>query len=991
MRTIILLFIIFVEISAQSVPSLFTRAMSHFNSGEYLLAHQMFEKLIQQSDENAAIVAAAEYYNAQSLNLMGQTNGAVNQFEDFLKKFTFSEYRSDALFNLGKIYFNSNEFSKAREKFILLIKEYPDDKNWGEANYWAGEAFIKENNFAAAEDFFLQALTKRNEESELAAKTLFALGNLYSTRGDLEKAVEYYDELLAYYNKNPLAPYAQMRIGICYFRLKDYDNAILELTDPLIKKLPTKLIIRSRAVLANSYFRLKQFKKAKVLFNSILKDSNNNYTSDQISYAMAWIDFQTGKYREAFKIFTKLTNSPEDSIRIKSLYWSAECKRYQNKLKDAIYLYNLFLRMYPDNKYAYAVKFNIGIIYYNNKKYEKAIESIKSSLATTDYYTKARALNLLGEINLHLKKFKRALGFFQQAVNLNVSKANLNLRSMLGLGIAYYFTNKFFGAIKALSELEATNKDFEKDKVNFYLAESYFALGQFKKAKKYYDKIAPTKTLIGMQALYGRAYTYFNLRDYPNAAYFFGQFTHLFKKSKNYTDALFRLADSHFGTKNFKLAVNVYLRILREKGYHIFTPFEYYHFAQSLYRAGNKTRAIKEFKNLQILFPSSKYAPSSQYLVGWINFQNGNFEQAIKEYLLIPQKYKNSNLIPRAYYSIGDSYYNLGKYDEAISFYKSVMEDFPKSSYVFDAVNGIQYCYIAKNMPEAAVEFIDKYVVSNPDSKFSDEIYFKKGEIYFSIGNYEKARSGYKEFIASYPNSPFVPNAYYWIAKSSQNLNQFEDAIHYYKIILEKYPGSEVIIPSIIELGKIYESNGKPEEALALYEENLNRLKNVKGIEEVMFERGKVLVTLNRIKKAFTAFNKIIAYYQGNIFAEKSKVEAGKILLDSKQYEKAKVYFKEVGENRTDDIGAAGEYYYGLTLYLQGDYYNAIPALVRVRSVFSRYDEWYTKSLLTLGDCYAKLKNKKNAREMYRAVLRRHSKDNFGKEAKLKLKQLRRL
>ncbi len=991
MRTIILFFLLVNGILAQSVSPYFTKAMSYFDSGKYLLAHQMFEKIKTQASENDDILAAVEYYDAKSLNLLGQTNGAVNEYEKFLKEFPYSSFRSEALFNLAKIYFNSDELSIAREKFILLIKEFPDDENWGKANYWAGEAFVRQNNLNAAEEFFLQALTKREEDKALAANTLFALGNLYVKKGELEKAVEYYDELLAYYRNSKPAPLAQMRIGITYFRLEDYNNAILELTDPLVDKLPPELAIRAKAVLANSYFRLKQFKKAQKLFSSLLKNKNNNYTADEIKYALAWVNFQTGKFDEAFKIFQQLIDSPEDSIRIKSLYWSAECKRYRKEINEAVKLYDLFLRMYPDNKYAYAVRFNIGVIYYNRKDYKRAVKNIKIATAAHDIKTKARALNLLGEISLDLKKYRQAKGYFEQAVNLNYDGNKLNLRALLGLGTADFYGNYFDEAVKALSELKKSDKEFEKDKVNFYLAESFFALGKFKKAKKFYDKIAPTNTLLGKQALYGRAYTYFNLKDYPNSAYFFKEYTRKFRNGRNYTDALFRLADSYFGTKNFNLAVNIYLKILKEKGYHVFSPFEYYHFAQSLYRADNRKRAIKEFKNLQILFPRSKYAPLSQYLVGWINFQSGNFEQAIKEYLVIPQKYKNSRIVPISYYSIGDSYYNLGKYDEAISFYKSVLEDFPKSKYVFDAVNGIQYCYIAKNMPESAVEFIDNYVLSNPESRFGDEIYFKKGEIYFSIGNYEKARSGYKEFIATYPNSPFVPNAYYWIAKSSENLGQTEDAVYNYKIILNKYFNSDVTIPSIIELGKIYNDRENPQEALKLYDKYIPLLKNKKGIEEVLFLRGKVLVELNRIKEAFTAFNKIIAYYRGNVFAEKSKVEAGKILLNSKQYEKAKVYFREVGENRTDDIGAAGEYYYGLTLYLQGDYYNAIPALVRVRSVFSHYDEWYTKSLLTLGDCYAKLKDKKNAREMYRAVLRRHKNDDFGKQAKRKIRLLRRL
>jgi TolA-binding protein len=98
--------------------------------------------------------------------------------------------------------------------------------------------------------------------------------------------------------------------------------------------------------------------------------------------------------------------------------------------------------------------------------------------------------------------------------------------------------------------------------------------------------------------------------------------------------------------------------------------------------------------------------------------------------------------------------------------------------------------------------------------------------------------------------------------------------------------------------------------------------------------------------------------------------------------------FSDVGSSRTDDIGAEAQYYYGLTLYEEENIVDAISALVRVRSVYPGYIEWYTKSLLKLGDCYIKLDDKKNAREMFRAVLKKHKNNEYAKEANQKLKSL---
>ena len=989
MKRFLLLFILSVNITAQSVNEKFTEGMTAFAHKEYLLAHDILNSVCSSdSPMEQAIRSTAFFFSAKALDKAGQSDGAVAEYEEFIRNFPLSEYRPEALYNLGVIYFKFGQYKKAREKFITLIHQYPKSDFYGPANYWVGESFVEQRRLNEAEEFLLQTLTKR-KSNNLIDYSIYSLGNLYDLKGDYSKAVAYYDELLTYYADSELAPYAQLKIGISYFRLNDYENSVLELTDPKIAELPYELQLQAKNVLANAYFRLGEYDKSKENFRSILKEGSGSVTEDEIRYGLAWVNFQTEKYEDAYKIFHSLIASLEDSIRIKSLYWSAEAKRYQGKIAEAVKIYKQFLNLYPHDVNAFAIKFNLGIIFYNRKDYSKAERYLLEAIASPDSYTRARAFTLLGEIKLHRKKYARARDYFLQASSEDLTKGNLKLRSMLGLGIAFYYLNSFQKAIAILEELQKLDKTFERDKTEFYLAESYFALGNFKKALKHYNKIAPSAAMnVGREATYGRAYSYFNLKDFPNASYYFKEYLSRYPKAHNSVDAMFRLADSYFGMKQFRLASAEFLKILHQKGYRYFNPFEYYNFALSLYRAGNKEKAVKEFENLQTLYPKSKYAPNAQYLIGWIYFQESDFQSAINAYLQIPSKYPSSPVVPIAYYSIGDAYYNLGRYDEAISFYKSVLEDYPNSKYVFDAVNGIQYCYIAEGMPEQAIGFIDNYVAMNPTSEFGPDILFKKGDIYFSIGEYEKARVGYKEFIATYPKSRLVPNAYFWIGKSSLLLGQTADALYNFRQVFENYPKSDVSVSAIVEMSNIYNAEGKYEASLKLFDKALNVLANAKGVEEIIFLKGKTLLQVGQIQEAYKTFNEVIIYHDGTIFADKAKIEIGLLELERRAYESAEKFFKEIGTKRTDDIGAKGQYYYGLTLFEEGKIIDAISAFVRVRSVFSRYDEWYTKSLLKLGDCYMQLGDKKNAREMYRAVLKRHPKDEYGKEAKWKLRRL---
>ena len=81
-------------------------------------------------------------------------------------------------------------------------------------------------------------------------------------------------------------------------------------------------------------------------------------------------------------------------------------------------------------------------------------------------------------------------------------------------------------------------------------------------------------------------------------------------------------------------------------------------------------------------------------------------------------------------------------------------------------------------------------------------------------------------------------------------------------------------------------------------------------------------------------------------------------------------------------------YFKGVAQFDQENYNAAIETLIRVRSLYASYDEWYSKSLMKLGDTYVEIGDKKSASEMYKGVLKKHPRDLMGKEAKEKLKSL---
>ncbi len=982
---VIIAILTFGIIRGQSSRNYYDEALTSFGKKDYAKAYELFTAFIK-NNPRSDLIASAKYYSAESLIAINDFEGAIQELTSLVSDYKYSVIRPQALYKLGELFFELAEYDNARQKLELYLLQYPYGSFTGSVYYLIGESYVRQERFDEAIDFLKNAIEIKRK-NEFMDQTVFSLANIYERKGDYEKAVEYYDKLLAFYRKSNLLPYAQLRIGVCYYNLGEYESAILELTDPLIDRLPEDSRKEAMFVLGRTYYAQNNFAKASEIFSELLSGNIDKQFRNKISYSLAWVHFGNKNYDDAFKIFSNIAKLKTDTLAANALFWAAECKRLSGKRDEAVGIFNRFLEKYPQHKLSAKAKLNLGLAKLDDNNFSLSERDLISATNSPDIKTKAKAFLLLGNISLEKKDYKSAEKYFRDCIELNPS-AEIQNKGLLGLGIAQFYLNKPSKAIKRFKKIISGLNPEEKSRKYFYLAESCFALKKYKLAISNYNNVKTKNKNLLKETLYGKAYSYFNSKDFANAAYLFRKYLNRFNKDKRLLEIKTRLAESYFGVKDFQKAAKLYNELIFKNKRLAGSDEAYYRYGQALFQAGNSNQAITVFRELQKKFPRSQYGDEAQYLIGWVNFQQGNFEEAITSYESVIEKYPRSKIIPIAIYSIGDSYFNLGQYEKAIRKYMELIKRFPNTKYVFDAINGIIYCYEVTDRTNDAVKFIDNIIQTNSQPEFNDKIFFKKGEIFYSIANYKEAINSYKEFIVKFPASKLVPNAYYWIGKSASNLGSYDEALINFHKVINNYIQSDIAVQAVIEAGAIYDKRENYDGEIELYESTFDKLKNKEGAAEIAFKKAEVFIKKDEIPKAYNSLLTVLEIYPGTIFSDKAKIELGIIELARKNYKKAEELFREVAGSRKDDVGAKAQYYYGEALFDQNKTEDAIAAFVRVRSIFSGYDEWYTRSLIRLGDCYVKLNDKKNAKEMYSAVLKKHRTDKYGAEAKSKLKKL---
>lgn len=983
----IITLLIVLPLFAQNLPEKFNDAMNAYNNQLYSEAYKIFDEVIKDYDVEDELYSVARFYAANSLLKMGKKDESTSGFEYIVNNIVWSKFREESLFKLGLIYYDLNRFALSRKNHLMLIYQYPNSEYLGSSMYWIGESYSAEGKLDDAIEFLTQAIEDKSA-NRYRDHSIYALASIYEKKHDYQNAVKYYDQLLTYHSNSSLALEAQVRIGVCYFYLKDYYNSILELNNPDIQKLPTENLSEALYLLANSHYRVEEYSDAANTYSEVIKRFPNSDIYRNSQYGLAWSLFQQSKYGEAYQVFNTLSEG-YDSIAIKSFIWKGESKRYAGQTNEALAIFQNFLVKYPDDPSTTLVENLIGLIYFDQNKFEQSTQYLTNATSSEDPLTRAKAFTMIGEIELQNKNYIKARGNFDPAVRISSEESEVHLRALLGLGVSLFHLGDYNEAVENFRQAETIDPAFEQDKINFYMAESYYSLGKYQEALSRYNNIKSTEIEYVRQVTYSKGYCQFNLGNYSNAAYLFSEFIQNYPDDFRMTDAKLRLADSYFGSKNFAAASKIFKEVFKSGKFSSDDPYTYFQYAQALYKSGESNAAIDEFRNLQKKFPDSKYGESSLFTIGFIKFQEGEFEEAINDYRMVMQIYKKSSLTPAVYYSIGDAYFNLGEYDSAIVNYRNVLTKYPSSEYAYDAINGMQYSYVAAGRSNEAINLIDRYVSQNPNLKFSDQIYFKKGEIYYSQRDYENAKLSYQEFLVKYPKSSFVPEAYYWLGKSSQNLKQDDEAIFYFSKVFDNYPGSESAAVSVIELGKMYEAKGNYQAGIDVLERASSKLKDSPRLPEVLFLKGSAYIKVDDVQKAYATFEELAMYHPETVFADRGKIEMGLIDLAISRYNEADKNFLDVAGRRTDDLGAKAQYQYGVSLFEQGKYSEAVSALVRVRTVFSQYEPWISRSYLLMGDCYVKMNDKRQAEEMYRVVVTKHKGNELGEEARQKINKLK--
>lgn len=919
------------------------RALIKFQDENYDRSAALFDYSFKQAQEDFEvrndsiyheIAYKSIFWKAVSLTYQGKHQEAIETFQQFVEDYKNTEYTDDAYYNLGRIYEMNRDYEPAIDNYSKLRKLFPESELFVIGNIRLANNYLILRNPSASIAVLGEAENKLNTKQELVFREqapemiLYLKGETQNLAGNYSQAHSYFQEFNEKYSKSDFINRVNVGSGWALINLEEYDQAIED-------------------------------------FDKVIYSDEAAFTEKSTAQLYRTIALKKrGDVDQARRELSALVVQPTYPFLGQALLEIGQIYYEENEFEMARRTLERADRETLDAKIAVRVNLLLGATYLEMGLWDKAVNEYKKAELSAENGS---------DIFMPKKKWYLAEARLKQGIALVK-----NLRSR----------EAFEPLTKYISDEK--NKDRE-DVALFWLAEAYYTSDLLENAVETYQKLLDKypNTLRREDALYGLGWTYFRQQNFNQSTRIFNQMIEEYPKSKYNIEVLTRQGDGYYLKKNYSKAAEFYRRASEmapgtEEG-----QYSAYQLSHALYRQGSYEQAITSSLNFYSMYSKSPYAPNTLYLVGWIKFQQNKFGESIDNFRFLLSAYPQSGLVPRAHYAIGDCYYNMSEFEKAIESYKTVVEEFPSSSLAPEAFKSIQFCLIALGRDDEAIEILDNYITSNDESPFVEEFRFKKGEMFYQGRKYEDAINEYDDFLEEHPSSDKASEVLFWKGKSYANLNETDKAFETYEKLYKEFPDSDYAPLSILESAILNMEMANIEQADSLFVFLQRKYPKHQSAAQAGYERAMIRYIVGDTTDAMNIFREVADEYRNTDYGDQSRYRLAMYFRNKGMNDSARANFAVIAKVYENPIIAAEAQYRIGELYMRDTTYPmAVEAFEIVKEKFTGVEDWYSLSLLGLGEAYEALDEFDKARAIYEQLEEWRPEDDFGKTAKRRLKRV---
>tara|TARA_B100001121_G_scaffold139089_2_gene121884 strand:- start:13074 stop:16007 length:2934 start_codon:yes stop_codon:yes gene_type:complete len=937
MRFIFLLIIPFLSFPQQD------RLDQYFSSKNYSMYVSSFEdnfSLNQIDDLDSEVVSKyiisllKSNFNSFGILPSRKLDNIKNKVESFILK-NNSRTRDELLYEYGKSEFNLNRF-KSSVIYLEKIKNKDD-----EINFLLGVGEFNNKNFEKSKLFLEQVSSYIYEDK----KNLF-LGIISYQAEEFDLALNYFDNIS---DKDLEKQYLQYIISINYLR-EDYE-ATVKLSDrinnnrTLVDNIDYCLFFIGKAL-----FILEDFNNSIITLNKI---KNSIDREDEISFLIAYSNYILKNYNESKPIFKSLSDNSSDYSQLSSFYLGMIFleEREFNLSK------NYFYASYKNDKdeiYTKSSLLNYAKSLYELGDYDQSIAVLNKLKSTFPDFEVKQVNELVSENYFMTNNYSRIISYLKSKDKITDEDKKKFQYVTYQKGVNEFNRGNFKNSIQYFDLSQRYNSDndiFIKSHLN--KSEAFFIGNMYKKASdeilKVINKKIDKKLKLELLKLLG--YSLFNQNEYVESSKYLSNYFSLKDNDiqNDDIDLLLRLADSYYGSKNFKNAIETYNKSLKSND----TNKNYinYQIGLSYYGLDDFTNSML-FMDRVISNPDKSLDDDAIFRKAQIYFENSEFDKSINNYTKLIENFKFSQYLPYSYINRATSYFNLKAYEQAEDDYLYVLKNLKDENIQSQAILGMQKTVSFTNSFSQLNLLISEYKNRFPENDNILKIQFDNIRNLYFNQKYDDLVLYVKDITAKDQDIYNEYETNYYLAESLFKLNEYNSAKEAYFVLADSI-NSKYYTRSVNRLAQLYFKENNYEESLKYYKDlelisknnrekidsyvgSLTNYYFLKKFDSVQYYSQQIN---NFDKISFNNRNKI------NLLSAKSYIESGNT---STGIDKLLTTINLV----KDESAAEANYLLAKIFFDQGQKNQALESLYSLNENFSNYQFWVGKSYILIAEIF---------------------------------------
>jgi tetratricopeptide (TPR) repeat protein len=333
--------------------------------------------------------------------------------------------------------------------------------------------------------------------------------------------------------------------------------------------------------------------------STYIGDSDNRPVDDYILYVYGSLLFKSKQYQKAADTLLKIKQDSVDPalehnilIMLADIWFDAKIP------ENAKQTYSNYLNRYPHGKFAAHSKYNLALIFFEEKDYTSSVMQLEDLLKT--------------EENQEL-----------------LDKANYLLAEV------YFNRSEYQQAINHYSVVGSTY--LKKENIDFKMAQCYYYMDDYNTAAGYISQIPITQTN-AFPVLLMDGNIRFNLNQYDEAL---NVYNRALGYAASYSDSLEAnsfIALTLYRLRRFEEASSLYLRLSDQSE----TPQAFpIMAAKSAYHAGDYQQALRLFYDFLQDNPESEYTNNVLANIGSIQYNLTDYPAAVQTWIILLKRYQS--------------------------------------------------------------------------------------------------------------------------------------------------------------------------------------------------------------------------------------------------------------------------------------------------------------------------------------------------------------